>query len=104
MELKPGDIGFVIHKDNWISKTIAWFMGSKWSHTAIILHPTDKRTYTIETSDFQVSIQIFEDYLKDTNIKMEIWSPSLTDEERKIITNKALSHLGEIYGYLQLIS
>lgn len=105
MNLKPADIFFVIHKDNWISRMLAWFMESKWSHTGLVYEVTPNTIFTLETSDFEVTHQQLSDYLKDANVYIEIWSPvDLSDDERLAVVMEAAKQRKQIYGYLQLLS
>lgn len=105
-KLLPGDIGFLMHHDNWISKGFAWVMGSKWSHSFLIQETTEMRTYTSETSDFHVMIGTLDKYLGDKNVTMEIWRcPWLSDEMRLKIAKEAVDRtFGDTYGYFQVIS
>jgi hypothetical protein len=103
--LKPGDIGFLMHHDNWISKAIAWFTKSKWSHVFIVLETGQHRVYTVETSDFEVVVHTLEDYINDKNVSFEIYRADCLEEvQRQMISRECLKTLGETYGYLQLIS
>lgn len=104
--LLPGDVGFLMHHDNWISKAFAWFMESKWSHSFLIHEVTDRLIYTSETSDFEVVIHCFDKYLEDPNCSIEVWRlEGLSEEKRVEIADLALKeNLGQTYGYLQLFS
>jgi hypothetical protein len=104
--IKKGDIGFLMHHDNIISKTIAWFMQSKWSHSFIIADVIDDRIYILETSDFEVTFGYLERYLNDPHCSMEIYSfDSLTEAKRTDMVQHAINlYFGSVYGYLQLIS
>lgn len=104
MKLLPGDIGFIMHHDNPISKAIAWFMGSKWSHSFLVKESAEQDTYLIETSDFHVTIGTLEAYLKDANVSMVIFSPDATEEQRLNMIAAAKPHIGTVYGYFQLLS
>lgn len=107
MNLKSGDIFFVMHHDNRLSRLFAWFMKSRWSHTGLIFDVTDdaRRVYTLETSDFEVTHQEFYDYLKDPNVSLEVWRfTNLNDDEVGEILDAANSVRGRVYGYLQLLS
>lgn len=105
MTARKADIGFVMHHDNWISKVIAWFMGSQWSHSFIVLEDSKERTYLLETSDFEVTIGLLETYLNDPNVSLELWtSDVVSDNERVNIVNGSMRVHGQIYGYLQLLS
>lgn len=105
LELMAGDIAFVIHKDNWISKAIAWFMKSKWSHSLMIAEQTNARTYTVETSDFQVIYGDFALYENDPNVEFEVYRPQkIGTDTRELAVNQSAEKLLEVYGYSQLIS
>ena len=105
INLKNGDIFFVIHRDNTISKLIAWFMNFKYSHTGLIFEVTDKTLYTLETSDYEVTHQEFSQYINDPNVSFEIWRPKdLNDSEIQKILDSANQVRGKTYGFLQLIS
>lgn len=100
-----GDIFFLIHKKNWISKSIAWVMGSNWSHCGLIYEVTPETIYTLETTDFEVTHRQLKDYLLDDEVKMEVWSPiDMLDDSRKYIVQEADKKRGSVYGYMQLIS
>lgn len=104
---KTGDIAFVMHTDNWISKAIAWFMKSKWSHSLGILEQGKFGTYTLETTDFEVAIGMLERYLDDPNVEMEVWRPNyemVHEDYRNKAARKWLSLYGDLYPYLQLFS
>lgn len=100
MKYKSGDVGFIMHHDNPISKVIAWFMGSKWSHSFLVLEQTESRTYILETSDFEVCISTIDKYIADKNVTMEVWRRT----DAGTSAEKAMPLLGEVYGYPQLLS
>lgn len=106
LDLKPGDIGFLMHHDNVISKIFRWAMGSKWSHSFLIHEVTDRHIYTSETSDFEVQIHLLDVYLTKKQLSLEIWRMNgLTEAQRVAIAHNAVAkNLGETYGYLQLVS
>lgn len=104
-KFKPGDIFFINHHDNPLSKVIAWFMKSSFSHSGLILEQTSKRTYTLETSDYEVTQSLFEDYIDDPYVSIEVYrKEDLSDEEREDIMERALAVDNAGYGYLQLLS
>jgi len=103
-QLRPGDIGFVMNNSRWISKAISWFMGSKWSHTFLVLEATEERVYLSETSDYEVWIGLLSEYKDDPNFSYIIYSPKISDEERNKIVTACLKNQGLTYGYLQLLS
>jgi hypothetical protein len=100
----PGDIVFLIHKENLLSRVIAWAMSSKWSHSAVVAGELLGNTMLIETSDFQVTVNDLERYIKDENCSIEVYSPQCDDETKAKIADQSYKLNGQIYGYLQLIS
>lgn len=108
MELKTGDIVFVMHHDNIISKTIAKAMGSKWSHSALVYGNMNGRALLCETSDFEVTLNWFDRYLKDKNVSLEVYRHkdhyNVINGNEEVIQDMCDSILGKMYGYLQLIS
>jgi len=104
MQFQKGDIGFVMHHDNRISRAIAWFMGSKWSHTTLVID-VGERTYLSETSDYEVTIGWIERYILDPQVSMEVYRlPDLSDAEKLEIVSRALSQQERLYPYWQFIS
>lgn len=105
MNIQPGDVGFVMHHDNKMSKLIAWFMGSKWSHSFVVISKTDYHIFIAETSDFQVTIGSLDRYLDSKTDSVEIYSKQDADEiMRKAASIRSTLYYGSIYGYLQLLS
>lgn len=103
MVIKPGDVVFVMHHDNLLSRVIAWFMGSKWSHSALVIEQGAFFTYLAETSDFNTTTGNLDRYLTAKGTSVEIWTkPDLTDKEREIIVRGAMENFDKVYGYLQL--
>lgn len=101
----PGDVGFIMHHNSKLSKVIAWFMGSKFSHTFMVLEQTENLIYILETSDFQVGISTLDRYIEDSNVSLEVYrGKDLQPEQAQVVTRSALATLGTVYGYLQLIS
>ncbi len=101
--MNPGDIGFIIHNDNKLSKLIAWFMGSKWSHSFIILEETSLGYMICETSDYEIKYSFIDKYLKDNNCDMEIWTLGQVNDEQ-IIYDNCQKIDGTRYSYEQLFS
>ena len=105
MKFQNGDIIFIMNHHMWISRTIAWFMGSKWSHCGIVIDRSVDRTYTTETTDYEVAIGILESYLYHPSVSIEVYrAKSLSEDEKKMIVSECLKNLWKTYGYLQLIS
>lgn len=105
IKLLPGDVFFVMHHNNWLSKTIAWFMGSKFSHCAVVLEQTNDRTYTMETTNFEVVPNIIERYFKDDQTSVTIMRKrDMSLAYGQAVAREATLLNGLIYGYLQLFS
>ena len=103
-ELRPADIGFAMTTSSWLSKAIAWFMSSKWSHTFMIAGELNEHTMTVETSDFEVYSAPFGHHLR-TDKRVEVYRhKSLENKEAIEAVAQAMIHIGETYGYLQLLS
>jgi hypothetical protein len=95
----------MINRGSWLSKTIAWFMGSKWSHVALVMEQTDRFCYITETSDYEVVVHILDDYISNKDYMFEVYRPiNLTDGMKLFIVTQSLFNLGATYGYLQLLS
>jgi hypothetical protein len=103
LDFKPGDIFFVMHHDSWLSKTIAWFMGSKWSHCGIILEETKFRTYTCETSDFEIVYSDLERYLHDPQVTMKVIRLPVSEDVGVDMAINATTRNQMMYGHLQLL-
>lgn len=104
MNLKPGDIGFVMHHDNPLSRAIAWFMGSQWSHSFIVFGECNGKILVVETSDLQVVINEADRYDTDPNVTMEVFRPMATTDRCLEAALKAQALNGTVYGFLQLFS
>lgn len=92
-----------MHNDNKLSKAIAWFMNSKFSHTFIILEETSLGFLICETSDYEVKYSFLGKYLDDPNCDIEIYSLGEIDNEQ-LMYNNCQKIDGILYGYLQLFS
>ena len=104
-QFQKGDIGFVMHHDSWLSRAIAWFMSSKWSHCTLVLDTTSsERTYVSETSDYEVTVSWMEGrYIG--NVSMAVLRlPGLSAAEASEAQDRALSQQEDLYPYFQLIS
>jgi len=109
MDFLPGDVAFVMHWDNWMSKAISWFTQipglPRFSHTVLIVESAPDRTYTSETSDYESTIGWIERYTTDPNVYMEVWRlPDMTDGERATAVMRGLSQQETVYPYWQLLS
>lgn len=99
--MKQGSIVFIMNHTNPISKVIAWAMGSRWSHTAVIAGDMLGEKLSIETSDFEVLMQPFSNHL-NPNASFEVYEP-VTDQPDAVVF-AGMGLVGQVYGYLQLLS
>jgi len=103
--LMAGDIGFVFHTGNPISRLIAWFMKSRFSHSFLVYGTLRDQTLVVETSDFEVVISTFDRYLADPRCRIEVYRPTTPGKpQRDLAARHASELLGTTYGYLQLLS
>lgn len=105
INLLPGDVCFVIHKNSFVSRMFAWFLQSKWSHAFLVVEQTQSKTYILETNDFGVVFSIADWYWAKADVEMEVWrKKGISDLARERVAKDAISSAwGESYGYLQLI-
>ena len=96
---KKGDIGFVITRNNIISRIFAWFLQSEWSHTFVVISANE----TIETNAIKVHVNTLDDHVLNKNKDVEIWSPICGDENRDIIVYEAKKLLGIKYSYIKVL-
>jgi len=104
MILGTGDIGFLIHKDSWMSRVIAWFMGSRWSHTFLVVEKGVFCTWVSETTETIICTGILNNYLDDIEVEMEIFRPKITPGEKHKVVERCLENHGKWYAYIQFIS
>lgn len=105
-KFQKGDVYFVMHHDETLSKIIAWFMQSQWSHCGFVLDGNSPdRTYVSETSDYEVTLAWIERYLIDPNCSIEVWRPTQqTPEQIDTVANRLLQNQESLYAYWQLLS
>jgi hypothetical protein len=99
--MKNGSIAFIMNHKNPISKVIAWAMGSQWSHSAVVVGEVAGEKVSVETSDFEVYMTPFSTHL-DPNASFEVYEP--IEDQPVELTYEAMGLVGQVYGYLQLIS
>lgn len=101
-----GDIGFVIHRNNVLSRLIAWFCSGEWSHSFLVLDAgSSDRTYVSETSNYEVTIGWIERYTEDPKVAMEVIRlPNLSASDASAIAERALSQEERVYPYWQFLS
>ena len=104
-KLRIGDIGFAMDTDSWLSKAIAWFMQSKWSHCFMVLDVTPNHVYLLETSNYNVWISRLYRYDSDMTKEYVVFRPDIPLADAKRFTYATYEeNIGKTYGYLQLIS
>lgn len=102
--MNPGDIVFVMHRDSWVSRTIAWFMASRWSHTALIFD-SGRHVITTETNPYCVKHGTMTALDRDKASEYEVWSPiGMSDWQRREIVDRSIDWIDKPYGWLQLFS
>lgn len=103
---KSGDIVFIMHSTSKLSRLIAWFMKSAFSHSALVsVESAHNKTLLTETSDFQVTLATLNRYIADPGVAIEIYRDTkLSIDERDKIGAVSFNQLGEWYGWLQLLS
>ena len=100
MEGKIGQIGFVITKSSWLSKTISWVLQSPYSHTFLVINETE----TVETGTDIVHIDSLIDHITNPDKICEIYEPiGLLESEKINIEANVREQLGTWYGYIKFI-
>jgi hypothetical protein len=103
--LSPGDIGFVMHNENFISKVFARVMKSKFSHCFVVVGRVGEQAILCETTDFEVVLSTADKYALDKNCSVVVFSNnSLNTSEVSTLIKNASALQGTMYGYLQLVS
>lgn len=104
MKFLTGDIVFVMHTGSRLSRVIAWFMKSKWSHSAIVAGKMGNTTMLCETSDLQSGYNILDRYIDDPKCSVRVYRRPFTLDEKRIIFNNSKKQNGIPYGWFQLLS
>jgi hypothetical protein len=99
-----GDIVFVMHTKNWISKLFAGVMKSKWSHSAIVYGKLNGELVLLETNDYCVNVNYLRRYIEDKDCRVQIFRrPKPLDmREKSTVMKQGRPLIGMLYGYLQL--
>ena len=100
--IKEGDIGFV-HNGAVISHLISWAMGSKWSHSFVVIGEVHGVVMVVETSDFEVTIGPLSRYTDGRPLSI-YRIDGLSEEDVSTVCKRGLSLLGVKYGHAQLLS
>lgn len=103
-----GDIFFVVTARNngitgFMSRLIAKCMGSRWSHTAVVIDPA----HTVETNATRVHVNAIVDHTENLNKDYEVYRPTyLPPEEANIIMQSSLDlvNAGTKYSYMQMLA
>lgn len=105
--LISGDVIFLIHSESTMSRIFAWFMGSQWSHSALVAgyDPISKETFLHETSDTQTKVGMLSIYERDPRVIMKVYRrlPMLTHEKRLAMVEAGGAYHNKMYGYLRLL-
>ena len=96
MKYEYGDVGFV-YNGALISKIMRFVMGSKWSHSFMVIGELNGEIMIQETSDFEVTISGLDKYLDGRPCEIYRVNQSI-----KLLPTMWMQGLG--YGYSQLIS
>ena len=104
--IQPGDVVFIMHHDSKLSKLIAWFMRSKWSHSALVVDVSESgEIWLSETTDTQIAHGRFSSYLNDPACTLEVLSPiGVSRADLFAGIAEAENNTGRIYAYWQLLS
>lgn len=106
MIYKPeiGDVVFVNHKRNVISKIFSNVMGSDFSHSGIIYGELNGEMVLLETNDYCVNINYMQRYIEDNNCLIEVLRrvKPMTTLDKGLIVDHGKPLIGMLYGYLQL--
>lgn len=104
MKFEPADVCFTTNKKSKLSAIFRWFMRSKWSHVFIVKEQTERETYIVETSSFEVIYNEISGYLSEENT-LEVWRPTqLSEDERIAVVDECSKNIEKVYGHLQFIS
>lgn len=105
MRLKSGSVIFIMHHDSKLSRLIAWFMGTKWCHSALVVETSRREIWLSETTDTQVAYGAFTRYFYDPNCSFEAFEPlDCTKKEQGKCIEAAKQNVGRLYAYHQLLS
>jgi hypothetical protein len=105
MQLETSDVGFLMQKNWLVARIIAWLMGSKWSHSFIIIESGVLATYICETTEYEVVISPLKKYIDDENVNLEVFRPKKGRHEQKIKSAmECMNQIGTSYGWFQLVS
>lgn len=106
MELKPGQIGFSYNSTSWLSKLIAFFTRSEWSHTFLLTRPVSHlQTVAVQEANTIVRVVPFGKFYADkVEQKWEIWEvKGLNQADMDAALSLCFDrYSGVTYGFLQL--
>jgi hypothetical protein len=100
---EPGDIFFVMHKNNILSRLIAKWMGSKWSHCGLVIEHGNLFIHTSETSDFQIVGSYLESYMLNDKVELEVLRLPIQQAFGVQMALDATTRNQWLYGWLQLL-
>jgi hypothetical protein len=102
--IQTGDVLFIMHHDNRLSRLIASAMGSRWSHSARVYEPGTRNAYVIETSDLETTFGDVRKYLEDREVEMEVWRPEVPAQLQERSMDRGRYLIGGVYPVWQFIS
>lgn len=96
-----GAIGFSKKRRNWVSRIIAWFTRSRWSHTFIVFqdHP---EVLVLEAGTYQVQLVPITKYASSSYDVAYFVPEHVPVEQVEIGIKKAGTKIEASYGWLQL--
>jgi hypothetical protein len=100
--LKPLDVVFVMHRKNPISKMMAWFMGSRWSHSAAVAEVGYFDIYLHETSDTQTKVGLMSFYISNPDDEIEVIRV-LSELDYNMAIPEVRKFHNKMYGYVRMV-
>ena len=104
MKFEPGDVVFIMHNDNTLSKIIAKFMKSKWSHSAVVIGHLNGEPVLCETSDLQTGFNMLDRYIVGPECDVRVYRRKLSKVQKLKVFENAKKQNGIPYGWFQLLS
>ena len=102
MLFPKGAIGFSLKRRNWVSKIVAWFTTSRWSHTFVI-YQDQPEVLVVEAGTLQVQLVPIAKY-QSSGYNVAYFSPvAFTPEQIDAGVAKARESIETTYGWLQIL-
>ena len=94
-----------MHHKNPISRIIAAFMKSPFSHSGVIYDTSGRDVITMETTDYEVTANFFDRYLSEERCSIQVWREENLPISQRVEAALASKKLNlQTYGYFQLLS